>query len=88
MSCDLTKYMPPMMTGERLLQALTALPAYDPAIQNQSSSERLVALSALYDIYIPSAMTTEIYSKLYLALMRSLRKSCPAWWCSVPLTHR
>lgn len=74
MSCDLTKYMPPMMTGERLLQALTALPAYDPAIQNQSSSKRLVALSALYDIYIPSTMTIEIYSKLYLALMSSLRK--------------
>lgn len=74
MSCDLTKYMPPMLAGKELLQALTALPAHDPSIQNQSSSKRLVALSALYDIYIPSAMTTEIYSKLYLALMRSLRK--------------
>lgn len=33
-----------------------------------------MALSALYDIYIPSEMSVEIYSKLYLALVRSLQK--------------
>lgn len=74
MTCDLTKHMPPMLTGEELLQALTELPAYDPGICEQPPGERLMALSSLYSVYIPSPMSTEIYSKLYLALMRSLRK--------------
>ncbi len=31
-------------------------------------------LSDLYNIYLPSQMSTEIYSKLYLAILRSLQK--------------
>lgn len=31
-------------------------------------------LSDLYRMYIPSTMSLEIYSKLYLALLRSLQK--------------
>jgi hypothetical protein len=33
-----------------------------------------MALSDIYNIYIPSSMSVEIYSKLYLALLRSLQK--------------
>ena len=33
-----------------------------------------MALSDIYRIYLPSQMSTEIYSKLYLALLRSLQK--------------
>ena len=33
-----------------------------------------MALSTLYDIYLPSEMSVEIYLKLYLALLRSLQK--------------
>ena len=33
-----------------------------------------MALSDLYQIYIPSQMSLEIYSKLYLALLRSMQK--------------
>ena len=63
-----------MLTGKELESALTVLPEYDANIQNQPSSIRLMALSDLYDLYLPSCMSTEIYSKLYLALIRSLQK--------------
>lgn len=66
--------LPPMLTGKELESALTVLPEYDASIQNQPSSIRLMALSDLYDLYLPSCMSTEIYSKLYLALIRSLQK--------------
>ena len=33
-----------------------------------------MALSDLYNVYIPSQMSMEIYSKLYLALLRSIQK--------------
>ena len=43
-------------------------------ICDKDSVTRLVALSDLYKIYIPSFMSVEIYSKLYLSLIRSLNK--------------
>ena len=64
----------PMKTGAELLSEMTVLPAYDPNIRAQPSTVRLIALSDLYNIYIPSSMSVEIYSKLYLALLRSLQK--------------
>lgn len=66
--------MPKMFTGNELISALTTLPEYDELIRNLPQAERLVALSDLYRIYLPSQMSTEIYSKLYLALLRSLQK--------------
>ena len=63
-----------MKTGRELLSAMTVLPPYDPDICTQSATDRLMALSAIYDVYIPSSMSIEIYSKLYLALLRSLQK--------------
>ena len=64
----------PMKTGAELLSEMTVLPPYDPNIRAQSATTRLMALSDLYSIYIPSSMSVEIYSKLYLALLRSLHK--------------
>ena len=68
------RYMPPMLTNNELTKALSILPLYDPSIRNASTSERLIELSRLYDVYLPSPMTEEIYCKLYLALLRSLQK--------------
>lgn len=70
---------PEMKTGIELKNALSVLPTYSSNIRNQSKSERLIALSDLYTIYIPSAMSEEIYSKLYLALLRSMQKSLPSF---------
>lgn len=63
-----------MLTGEELIQALTILPEYDELIQYENEAVRLICLSDLYKIYLPSQMSVEIYSKLYLALLRSLQK--------------
>ena len=64
----------PMLTGEQLIEALRILPKYDDTIRDRDKSTRLVALSDLYNIYLPSVMSEEIYSKLYLSFLRSLNK--------------
>ena len=71
---DVMKLMPEMLAGEKLMEALTVLPDYDKDIRNRSETERLIALNDLYSIYIPNTMSTEIYSKMYLSLVRSLHK--------------
>lgn len=71
---DLIKRMPEMLSGQKLYERLADMPQYDEAIREKSQTERLMALSTLYDIYLPSEMSVEIYSKLYLALVRSLQK--------------
>lgn len=63
-----------MKSGDDLLSALEVLPEYDDTIRNADVPARLMALSDLYRIYVPSQMSLEIYSKLYLALLRSLQK--------------
>ena len=71
---SLIKKMPPMLSGSELEQALTILPEYDPAIVNANEAMRLIALTDLYKVFVPNQMSREIYSKLYLALLRSLQK--------------
>ena len=71
---DMTTYLPEMKTGKALVDAMTILPEYDSNICNQNAATRLMALSDLYKIYISSEMSVEIYNKLYLALLRSLKK--------------
>ena len=71
---NILKQLSPMKTGPELLSEMTVLLTYDPNIRAQPSTVRLMALSDLYNIYIPSSMSVEIYSKLYLALLRSLQK--------------
>ena len=71
---DVIRILPPMKSGEALLSALEVMPEYDNSICNADVPIRLMALSDLYRIYVPSQMSLEIYSKLYLALLRSLQK--------------
>lgn len=71
---DIIKSIPPMLTGGELRQALAVTPEYDQNIRYDSAAERLIALNNLYDVYYPFEMSTQIYSKLYLALIRSLQK--------------
>ena len=65
-----------MKSGEDLISEMSVLPLYDENICSQSTTTRLSALSEIYNIYIPSPMSLEIYSKLYLALLHSLQKKC------------
>lgn len=71
---NLVEKMPEMLSGKELYDRLTDLPEYSEEVRRKSQTERLIALSTLYDIYLPSEMSVEIYSKLYLALLRSLQK--------------
>ena len=71
---SLVKKLPPMLSGNELEKALTILPEYDPAIINANEAMRLIALTDLYKVFVPNQMSREIYSKLYLALLRSLQK--------------
>ena len=68
--------MPEMLSGSELISALAVLPEYDVNISSENTTTRLMALSELYKIYVPSKMSLEVYSKLYLALLRSLQKKC------------
>ena len=71
---NLVKKLPPMLSGSELEQALTILPEYDPEITNENAATRLIALSDMYKVFIPTQMSKEIYTKMYLSLLRSLQK--------------
>ena len=71
---DLVHTLPKMKSGKELQSSLEILHEYDSSIRDADISTRLMALSDLYRVYIPSQMSYEIYSKLYLALIRSLQK--------------
>ena len=69
------KELPDMLLGNELQKAMSIIPKYDKQIQEDGGmTERLLKLSDLYSIYIPSQMSTEIYSKLYLGIIRSMQK--------------
>ena len=57
---------------KNLKEALAVNPRYKT--EAKSIAERLLALSDLYKVYIPSKMSIEIYEKLYLSLIFSLDK--------------
>ena len=63
-----------MKSGEELIKELSIFPDYKNSIRQESQTVRLMRLSDLYRLYVPSAMSTEVYAKLYLALLRSLQK--------------
>jgi len=74
---EIMNRFPPMKTGNELISTLEVLPEYDENICNDNEATRLIALSNLYRIFIPSPMSTEIYCKLYLALLHSLKRNAP-----------
>lgn len=71
---NLSEKVPPMLTGKKLEEELTCLPDYDPEICNADAATRLMQLNKLSEIYIPSQMSYEIYSKIYLSMLHSLGK--------------
>lgn len=66
--------MPSMLSGQDLISTLSVFPEYRDSIRNDNQAVRLMALSDLYRLYIPSQMSIEIYSSMYLALLRSMQK--------------
>lgn len=69
------KKLPDMLSGNELQKTMSIIPKYDKQIQEYGNmTERLLKLSDIYNIYIPSQMSAEIYSKLYLGIIRSMQK--------------
>lgn len=71
---NLITKMPKMLMGKELEDAMLSLPVYDPAICRADAGTRLTALDDIAGVYIPSSMSCEIYSKIYLAILHSLKK--------------
>lgn len=71
---DLMGKMPRMMMGKELEEAMLSLPAYNLEICKADAGTRLVALNDVAEIYLPSQMSFEIYSKVYLSMLHSLKK--------------
>ena len=71
---DILKILPEMITRSELDNRLCILPVYDENIKYKSIPERLIALQDIYRVFIPNKMSREIYSKLYLSLLRSIQK--------------
>lgn len=71
---EMVKCMPQMLSGQELMEQMAEYPVYPADIRERSSAERLVALTDIYDLYIPSQMSVEIYHKLYMGILRSLQK--------------
>ena len=56
----LRSYMPLMLTGSKLDEALRIKPEYSELIRKATEAERLIALQDLYSVYIPTDMSREI----------------------------
>ena len=67
---DYAKMLPALLSGD----ALKDIPEYDASVTGQDTAVRLMKLSDIYKIYLPSQMTVEIYNKLYMATVMSLQK--------------
>lgn len=71
---DIFSLLAPMMFGEELESAMKRMPAI-PVFNNETGPvERLTALNDIYSLFVPNEMSREIYSKMYMALLRSLKK--------------
>jgi len=71
---DFASQLPPLLLGDELVTAMTNLPHYDSSVRNRSASERLMLLSDIYKVFIPTNMATEIYQRIYLMTRMSLQR--------------
>lgn len=74
MNGKLLSQLPDFLCGDKLINQLQIFPKYNKNIANEAIPTRLLALSELYDIYIPSQLSIDVYNKLYMALLRSIKK--------------
>ena len=64
----------PMIMGKELKERMKVLPDYKESIRKENQALRLIKLNNIHSFYLPSDMSVEIYTKLYLAMVRSLQK--------------
>ncbi len=63
-----------LLIGDELKVELAFFPDYSSEIRNAEPERRLKALDDIYRLYYPFGFSEEIYTKLHLALLRSLNK--------------
>ena len=68
------KMIPSLLSGDRLIKAIAYYPEYDENVRNTEPFERLERLTDIYRVFYPFPMSVEIYSKLYLSTVYSLKK--------------
>ena len=74
---EILSHIPNLMPKRKLFEKLYYLSVYDKSICERTETERLIALLAdIYDIYLPTDMTYEVYTKLYLGLLNSFITKC------------
>lgn len=67
--------LPQVLSGDRLIEELGYLPAYNETIIEQSQASRLLALSDIYRVYVPCY--TDILSQIWEQKpARKERKEC------------
>ena len=71
---NISDQLPKMITGHVLEKEMLILPDYDDSVRNLDSASRLVHLTELEELFVPSPMACEIYTKIYLAMVHSLNK--------------
>lgn len=73
---NIVEMLPPLLSGDVLIERLKDIPEYDDRIRYEDTAARLMQSVDIYKIYYPSAMSVEIYNKLYIATAMSLKKKC------------
>ena len=71
---EIESRLPEMKSGDELIKVMEIKPDYDESIRKENMAVRLMKLSDIYNAYVPSRMTEEIYYKLDIALVYSMRK--------------
>lgn len=71
---DLSKLLPPLLTGKELMARMTSLPEYTSDFRSLPANERLLKLTDLYRVFIPTTMAVEVYNKLYMMTSMSLKQ--------------
>ena len=71
---NIIEKIPKMLSGDELTKHLNNLPKYNKNIIEEDKATRLIELDNIYNIYIASEMTIEIYNKIYLSILKSLKK--------------
>lgn len=71
---NIMEKLEPMLVGKQLKDKMAIFPDYEENIRRESASVRLLELNKINSFYLPSDMSVEIYTKLYLAMVKSLQK--------------
>lgn len=70
----LDELLPPILFGEELKDKLTSYPEYTDDMRELDAGTRLLKLMDIYRVFVPQSMAMEIYHKLYMMTVMSLKQ--------------